>query len=112
MTKRQYAYARTGQREAGAPQFVVNGRFATPYRGDAALARAIDSADRQAAGPAISLRAGGVVIGADARSARDVAVWLVEHDPRTIRTPVHAGRNGGRALADRSAACALRRLGG
>ena len=36
-TERQYAYARTGRREAGTPQFVVNGRFATPYRGDAAL---------------------------------------------------------------------------
>lgn len=111
-TERQYAYARTGRREAGTPQFVVNGRFATPYRGDAALARAIDSADRGAAGPAISSREDRVLIGADARSARDAAVWLVEYDPRTIRTPVPVGQNGGRTLAHRNVVCALRRLGG
>lgn len=51
-------------------------------------------------------------VGADAHSERDAAVWLVEYDPRTVRTRVRAGQNGGRVLPHRNAMRALRRLGG
>ena len=108
-TERQRAYARVGRREAGTPQFVLNGRFATPYRGDAELERAIGSADRGDAGPAIAALAGRVSVGADRRSAREADVWLVEYDPRLIRAPV--GADGGRITEHRNAVRALTRLG-
>lgn len=113
-TERQRLYARIGRREAGTPQFVLNGRFATPYRGDAELARAVADADRGNAGPRVVARTGrrgGVLsVGADRRSAREADVWLVEYDPRPVRAPV--GADGARTTEHRNAVRALIRLGG
>lgn len=110
-TERQHAYARVGRREAATPQFVINGRFGTPYRGDAELARAIASADRGEAGPAIVARGRTMMVMGDRRSAREAVVWLVRFDPGPIRTPVRAGQNGGRTLEHRNVVRALTRLG-
>lgn len=110
-TERQLAYARSGRREAATPQFVVNGRYALPYRGDAELARAVASADRGEGGPTIAARAGRVLVGADRRGAREAAVWLVEYDPRAIATPVRAGQNSARTLRHRNVVRRLLRLG-
>ncbi|WP_375287263.1 DUF1223 domain-containing protein [Sphingomonas sp.] len=94
-TQRQRRYATIGRREAGTPQFVIDGRFATSTANLDALGRAIGMATRSG-GPAVRTDGSRLRVGADARTARAAIVWLVDYDPRPIRTPIRAGETRGR----------------
>lgn len=92
---RQQRYAASGRRATATPQFVVNGRFATSATDAESLAEAIAVAAR-VRGPSIGANGRWLTVGADARMGRDATVWLVEYNPRPIRTPIRAGETRGR----------------
>ena len=112
-TARQWDYAHgLGRGNVFTPQIVVDGRHdgvgANP--GDFARLVAIGATDSP--GPALSLTANSVSIGAGTKPATAADVWLVRYDPRVLQVPIRGGENGGRTLPHKDIVRELVRIGG
>src|SRR3569833_242699 len=97
-TDRQVAYEEPlGQQGPYTPQMVIYG---TATVGGNRLAEVQDLVARTAPlkGPAITLSASEVAIGAGAPVAGNADVWLVRYDPNLAQVPVARGENSGRTL--------------
>ncbi|HEX4180230.1 MAG TPA: DUF1223 domain-containing protein [Caulobacteraceae bacterium] len=112
-TARQWDYAHALRHDnVFTPQVVVNGRVdgvgAQPGEIEALMRRA----ERTAPGPAVTIGASDVVVGAAPAPARSADVWLVRYDPRIVQVAIRRGENGGRTLPHRNVVRELVRLGG
>lgn len=108
-TKRQYEYAAAlAEDSVFTPQMILNGRTSIVGNGKGELDRAIKSARRITGGPAISVDAGKVKVGAGSGSAD---VWLVHFDPRVQNVKIGSGENGGRTLPHQNVVRQLVKLG-
>lgn len=111
-TDRQWAYAHAFRRsEVFTPQIVVNGRVNGVGADRREFASLVHEGDRGAGGPALSLHANTVTVGAAAAPPEGADVLLVRYDPRTLDVPIRAGENGGRTLPHRNVVKGLVRLG-
>lgn len=109
-TARQWDYARFNSREnVATPQMWINGRETIVGGNGSQLADVIRRAD--ASGPAISVAADRVEIGAGAELRENVGVWLARYDPRTVQVAIRAGENGGRTLPHRNIVMSLTMIG-
>ena len=110
-TARQYAYARSLKTDGPAtPEVVVDGKADTVGNVRSGIEKLI--ARERIEGPALTVSAGAVEVGAGRAPAAPADVWLVRYDPRTVQVPVKAGENTGRTLPHRNVVKALIRLGG
>lgn len=110
-TKRQWDYAHAaGRGNVFTPQMIVNGRGVLVGSNRAQVDEAIRRYDRGNGGPAISVAANRVTIGAG-KAVAPATVWLVRYDPRTLNVPIRAGENGGRTLPHRNIVRSLQPLG-
>ena len=110
-TDRQVAYEEPlGQQGPYTPQMVIYG---TATVGGNRLAEVQDLVARTAPlkGPAITLSASEVAIGAGAPVAGNADVWLVRYDPNLVQVPVARGENSGRTLPHTHVVHALEHLG-
>jgi hypothetical protein len=110
-TARQWDYAHAlGRREVFTPQVVVNGRRDGVGAAPAEFRRLVSQGARDPRGPALSVTADHVSIGA-MRSVSHADVWLVRYDPRLVEVPIRRGENGGKTLPHRNVVKSLVRLG-
>ncbi|MGI8841181.1 MAG: DUF1223 domain-containing protein [Caulobacteraceae bacterium] len=110
-TARQWDYAHgLGHPNVFTPQVVINGRRDGVGAQKAELSSLLIAGDRGDGGPAISLKAGQVTIGAGA-ARKGADVWLVRYDPRVVEVPIKRGENGGRTLPHKNIVRQLARLG-
>ena len=93
------------------PQVVVDGRQDGVGADPADFARLVGHGTAAAATPALSLSPRQVAIGAGPAPAVAADVWLVRYDPRIVRTPIGAGENTGKTLAQRNIVRELVRVG-
>ena len=112
-TARQWDYAHALRHDnVFTPQVVVNGRLDGVGAAPGEMQQLISRADRAAGGPAVTLTAGSVSVGAAPGVARPADVWLVRYDPRIVQVAIRRGENGGRTLPHRNVVRQLVRLGG
>ena len=111
-TQRQWGYAHTlHHTNVFTPQVVVDGRADTvgQYLGEI---EALITRSPRSAGPAVTLSAGEVRIGAATPPSGGPAdVWLVRYEPGIIQVPVRRGENTGRTLPHAHVVRSLERLG-
>lgn len=108
-TNRQWAYAHgLHNPEVYTPQVVVNGQKDLTGGNPAELAKAIREA-KPVSGPAITIEAGKIRVGAGLPTKADV--WLARYDPRTVNVDIGAGENSGVTIAHRNVVHQLIRLG-
>lgn len=95
-TARQWDYSKAqGRSNVQTPQLIINGRIAVLGSRKGEVESAI-AANPRPPGPAISMAADSVTIGAG--KVTRATIWLVDYDPRRIPVPIRAGENGGRTL--------------
>ncbi len=110
-TARQWDYAHgLGHANVFTPQVVINGRRDGVGVDRAELRNLLIAGDRGDTGPAVSIRAGAVTIGAGA-ARKSADVWLVRYDPRIVEVPIKRGENGGRTLPHKNIVRELARVG-
>jgi hypothetical protein len=109
-TARQWEYARAfGNDQVWTPQVVINGRANIVGNKLEPLQALIARTDRGAAGPAVALAAGKVIV--NGSIARPADIWLVRYDPRAVEVAIKAGENGGRTLPHRNIVRELVKIG-
>ena len=109
-TARQWDYAHgLHHSNVFTPQLVVNGRRDGVGIDPGELRGLIAAGDRGGGGPALTLTARTVAIGAAPGGAADI--WLVRYDPRIVQVPIKRGENSGRTLPHRNVVHELTRLG-
>jgi hypothetical protein len=112
-TARQWDYAHALRHDnVFTPQVVVNGRIDGVGAQPGEIEQLIKRAERTQPGPAVSLGAGEVAVGAAPGPGRAADVWLVRYDPRVVQVAIRRGENGGRTLPHRNVVRELVRLGG
>ena len=110
-TDRQWDYARGfGHDQVWTPQVIVDGRSDVVGVRNGQIEGLLARTPPRT-GPALTLAAGSVAIGAGSAPAGGADVWLVRFDPRTIPVAVRAGENGGRTINHRNVVRQLVRLG-
>jgi len=110
-TARQWNYAHGFHHDnVFTPQVVINGRRDGVGVDKAELRGLLIAGDRGDGGPAVSIRAGAVTVGA-APTRASADVWLVRYDPRIVNVPIKRGENGGRTLPHKDIVRELTRLG-
>ncbi|CAN5381500.1 DUF1223 domain-containing protein [soil metagenome] len=108
-TDRQWAYAKgLHHAQVWTPQVVVNGRTDVVGTKLAEIEGAARKAP-MAAGPALSVSAGVLTVGAAKPAKADV--WLVRYDPAIVQVPVKRGENTGKTLPHRNVVREMTRLG-
>jgi hypothetical protein len=111
-TARQVYYAKAFHRGGVfTPQVVVDGRLDGVGADPADFARLVGHGTAAAPTPSLSLSPRQVAIGAGPAPAATADVWLVRYDPRLVRTPIGAGENTGKTLAQRNIVRELVRVG-
>ena len=109
-TARQWEYARAnGRGQVATPQVWVDGATTIVGSNPRQLAATIAAAPD--GGPALSVDARQVVVGAGPAPAAGADVWLAQYDPRALAVPIRAGENGGRTLPHRNIVRRLVNLG-
>jgi hypothetical protein len=111
-TARQWDYARALRHDnVFTPQVVVNGRLDGVGAQPGEIEQLIQRAQRVAPGPAVTLAADAVSVGAAPTPPHGADVWLVRYDPRIVQVAIRRGENGGRTLPHRNVVRELVRLG-
>ena len=111
-TARQWDYAHGLHHDnVFTPQVVINGRRDGVGADPGELRGLIASGDRGAGGPAVTINAGSIAIGAGSAPKGGADIWLVRYDPRIIEVPIKRGENGGRTLPHRNIVRQLTHLG-
>ncbi|MBV2150096.1 DUF1223 domain-containing protein [Sphingobium sp. AS12] len=109
-TQRQWDYARYNHLpNVATPQVWINGRTTIVGNNRSQLETAIRVANDP--GPALSINAGKISVGAGRAPASGADVWMARFDPRTIAVPIRAGENGGRTLPHRNIVRQLVKIG-
>jgi hypothetical protein len=112
-TARQWDYAHAfGRGNVFTPQIVVDGKHDGVGADAGDFARLVGSGAADAAGPAVSLTADKVTVGAGSKPPANADVWLVRYDPRVLQVPIKGGENGGRTLPHKDIVRELVRIGG
>ena len=111
-TDRQWDYAH-GLRHANVatPQVVINGRKDVVGATPGEIERTAKTLPPLTGGPAVTLAADSVSLGAAAKPAGPAVVWLVRYDPNTVQVPVKRGENTGKTLPHRNVVRELTKLG-
>jgi hypothetical protein len=110
-TARQWDYARgLHHDEVWTPQVIVDGR-ADVVGVRAGQIEGLLATTPPRSGPALTLAAGTVTVGAGTAPAGGADIWLVRYDPRSVEVAVRAGENAGRTIAHRNIVRSLARLG-
>ncbi len=111
-TARQWDYAHGLHHDnVFTPQVVINGRRDGVGADPGELRGLIAAGDRGDGGPAVTINAASVAIGAGSAPKGGADVWLVRYDPRIIEVPIKRGENGGRTLPHRNIVRQLTHLG-
>ena len=109
-TARQWEYAHAnGRPQVATPQVWVNGATTIVGSNPRQLAQTIGAA--RSTGPALSVDARQVTVGAGRAPSMGADVWLAQYDPRALSVPIRAGENGGRTLPHRNIVRRLVNLG-